>query len=84
MTAIVVAVAVWTVAIVVFVLVGAELKRVDAVAELVARRHTGGCGTTSLAPPAPSPARTDPVPLARHLLPTQKPSLSRSCGRGPR
>jgi hypothetical protein len=70
MTAIVVVTAVWTLAVALFVLVGAELKRVDAAAELVARRHLGRYGATSLTPPAPSltrPGRTHSRNFCRRL-----------------
>jgi len=52
MTAVVFVMAFWALAVALFVLVGAELKRVDAAAEVAARRHASWCGSASLASPA--------------------------------
>ena len=62
MTAIVVVMAVWTAAVALFVLVGAELKRVEAAAALAARRHTRRAAAVALRPPAPAAARTGRTP----------------------
>jgi len=70
MTAIAVLMAVWALAIALFVLVGAEIKRVDAAAEVAARRHTSWCGSASLASPerrVAEGARTRSKSACRHF-----------------
>ncbi len=61
MMAFLVVMAVWVLAVALFVLVGSELKRAEAAAESVTRRHITR-RATSLGPLARTPARVGRVP----------------------